>query len=423
MSQEQIHKRLSEEQVIAILENYLAKEVSSGEAMNILGLAKSQFFRLVSQYRQDAESFSLQHRGNQGNRRIPPETEQAILKELRSEEKLIKNKDISIKNYNYSAIQESLQDKHRISVSLPTIISRAKENDFYLKRPAGKSHDREVLTALIGELVQHDSSHHLWSPYMEKKLYLITTIDDHSRLLLYADLVEAETAWAHIEAARSVFLGYGLPLKYYPDQHSIFRYVKDRDKHSPWNRYTKFTDDIDPQWKQVLKECGVTVTYALSPQAKGKVERPYGWLQDRIYRTAAKEGIHTIEGLRKVLKELVYKYNHKWVHSTTKEIPIIRFEEAQRENRSLFTPLRLTEQDKTLEDIFCLRSERVVDSYRKISFNGAEVRVPNGTPRKRVELKMTPDPENDLIRIRFWEKNTFLGEKMERTEKLPILRF
>ena len=85
---------------------------------------------------------------------------------------------------------------------------------------------------------------------------------------------------------------YGCPLKYYPDQHSIFRYVKDRDKNRPWNTYAKFTDDVDPQWKKVLIDCNISVIYALSPQAKGKVERPYRWLQDRIVRTAAREKIN-----------------------------------------------------------------------------------------------------------------------------------
>ncbi len=44
----------------------------------------------------------------------------------------------------------------------------------------------------------------------------------------------------------------------------------------------KETTETDPQWKQILTECKVKVTYALSPQAKGKIERPYRWLQDRL---------------------------------------------------------------------------------------------------------------------------------------------
>lgn len=132
--------------------------------------------------------------------------------------------------------------------------------------------------------------------------------DDYSRLLLYADLVEQENAWAHILALKSVFLRYGCPFKYYLDQHSIFRFVKNRDKNKPCNIYTKFTDDTDTQWKQVLLECQVGITYALSPQAKGKVERPYRWLQDKIVRTAAQEKITTVKDLREVLNWCEIKY-------------------------------------------------------------------------------------------------------------------
>ena len=98
--------------------------------------------------------------------------------------------------------------------------------------------------------------------------------------MLYAKLVERESTIAHIEALQSVVTKYGVPLAYYTDCHSIFRYVKGRDQRH--KIYEKFTDDVDPQWKQVIKECQIKPIYALSPQAKGKIERPYGWLQDHL---------------------------------------------------------------------------------------------------------------------------------------------
>lgn len=423
MSNQQLHKRLTKEQVTAILENYLAKEIKAKDARENLGLGKSQFFELVSRYNNPKEKFDIAYKRTKATRGISSSAEEKIIAELKAEQKLIENKSISINNYNYSAIRDLLEEKHGITVSVPTVIKRAKDNDYYKKKIVKKTHDREVLTNLIGELAQHDSSHHLWSPYMTEKLYLITTIDDHSRLLLYAELVGAENTWVHIEALKSVFLQYGCPLRYYADQHSIFRYVKDRDKHRPFNTFTKFTDDVDPQWRQILKQCNVTPIYALSPQAKGKVERPYRWLQDRIVRTAAKEHIDTLDGLRIVLKELVHKYNTRWVHSTTKEIPIIRFEKALGDKRSLFTKLKIEGANQTLDDIFCLRIQRMVDSYRKVSISGFEMRVPNGNPKETVELRMTPDAKHELVKVRFWQKDTFLGEILEKIENLPIVRF
>lgn len=423
MSKQQVHKRLTKEQVVTIFENYLAGEIRRRDACENLGIKKSRFFKLLSAYREPICDFDIKHKGNPGNRKISNQAEKAIMEELKSEKKLIDNKDIAIRTYNYSAVKELLEEKHKVKVALSTIINRAKNQGYYLGKPAKKIHDREVLTNLAGEMLQHDSSHHLWSPYMDKKLYLITTIDDYSRLLLYAELVEGENVWAHISALKSVFLQYGCPLKYYADQHSIFRYVKDRDKHRPWNIYTKFTDDVITQWKQVLIECGVTPIYALSPEAKGKVERPYRWIQDRIVRTAAKDQIDTIDGLRKILKDLIRKYNYKWKHSTTGEVPIIRFENAIKNNKSIFRPFKLTKAGQTIDDIFCLRVQRVVDAYRKISLDGCEIKVPKAMPRQTVDLKIAPDFKKGLIKIRFWQKEYFLGEILEKKENLPTVHF
>ena len=203
-------------------------------------------------------------------------------------------------------------------MSLPTIIDRAKKGGFYIDKPKRKAHDREVITNYAGELIQHDSSHHKWSPYADKKWYLITSIDDCSRYLLYYNLVECETSWAHIDALEDVALIYGLAYSYYFDSHSIFRFVQGRD--SFWRKHYKVTDDADPQVKQVLLELGIKVIYALSPQARGKVERPYRWLQDRIFRTCAREGITKITDGIKVLKAEAERYNFHQVHSTTGEV-------------------------------------------------------------------------------------------------------
>jgi len=146
--------------------------------------------------------------------------------------------------------------------------------------------------------------------------------------------------------------------------------VKDRDKHSPWNNFTKFTDDVDPQWKQVLLDCKSGVTYALSPQTKGKVERPYQWMQDHIVRTCVREGITDIEDGKMILQAEVKNYNFKRIHSTTKEIPDIRFRNAIKNNQTMFREFKLESPFQSARDIFCLRATRTVDAYRKISIKG-----------------------------------------------------
>jgi len=90
--------------------------------------------------------------------------------------------------------------------------------------------------------------------------------------------------------------------------------VQGRD--SMWRKHYLLTDDIDTQWKKVLIECKVKVTYALSLQVKEKIEHPYRWMQDRVVRTCVREGIKTIEEAQKILEKEVNRYNYHQVHST-----------------------------------------------------------------------------------------------------------
>ena len=254
-----ISKRLTQAQVITILTQYDTEKISAADAQAKLGVRPSRFFDLVRSFRTDKQTFAIARVEGKRRTRISKEAETHIKEELKEEKKLIENKDVPIRWYNYSAVRDTLKEKHEIEISVPTIIDRAKSLGFYIPRLERAAHERVVSTDFVGELVQHDSSHHLFSPLMQKKLYLITSLDDHSRLLLFADLFLEETTWHHIEGLSHVFTMYGVPLKYYADQHSIFRYVKDRDQKRPHAEYVKFTDDVDPQWKATLKRCGSNI--------------------------------------------------------------------------------------------------------------------------------------------------------------------
>ncbi|MCJ7790583.1 MAG: hypothetical protein MUP69_10505 [Candidatus Atribacteria bacterium] len=304
---------------------------------------------------------------------------------------------------------------------MPTIIDRAKRNNFYFLKPKRKAHDREVITNYPGELIQHDSSHHLFAPYADRKWYLITSIDDYSRLILYAVLVERETAWEHILALEAVLLKYGFPLAYYVDSHSIFRFVQGRD--SFWRNHYKLTDEANPQWKQVLDDCGVKVTYALSPQAKGKIERPYRWLQDRLVRTCYRENIRNIKEAQLILDNLVQQYNDRIVHSTTGEIPYVRFQRAIREKRTLFRKFTIRPPFKSSKDIFCLRVERMVNPYRKVSINNLELKVSGAPLHNKIQLRIIPDRESGLSEVRFWHEDEFLGSQKVKNSDLNLVQF
>ena len=416
----QLHKNFTDDQVKSLFEKYSKGEIKLNYILQILRIKRSRFFELLTKYRNDPDNFSIQYERNTSNYRIDREIETNIIQELQIEKDLIKAKEVPIKYYNYSYLKDLLEQKYNQKVSLPTIIDRAKRNNFYFLRSKRKAHDREVITNYPGELIQHDSSHHLFAPYAGSKWYLITSIDDYSRLILYAVLVERETTWEHILALEAVLLKYGFPLAYYVDSHSIFRFVQGRD--SFWRNHYKLTDEANPQWKQVLEDCGVKVTYALSPQAKGKIERPYRWIQDRLVRTCYRENVRVIPEGQLILNNLLQRYNYRIVHSTTGEIPYIRFQRAIREKRSLFREFTIRPPFLSSKDIFCLRVERMVNPYRKISINNLELKVPGAPLHERIQLRIIPDKESGISEVRFWYRDNFLGHQKVKNTDLNLVQ-
>jgi len=395
---DQIHKRFTVEQVKVLLQCYTKGSITRTELEKILQINKTRFFTMLKEYRQDPANFSINYK-RATPARLSVETEAAMTAELQAEKALIDDPDLPIYNYNYLAMRDRLKTKG-ITVSATTITKRAKELGCYLPHHKHKVHDREVITTTIGALVQHDASTHRWSPFAGEKWTLITSLDDYSRKLLFADFFTQETSWAHIQAAQAVLQAFGLPLSYYVDNLRVFRFVQERD--SVWRKHILVTDDIDPQWRQVMRLMGVDVTYALSPQAKGKVERPYRWLQDRIVRTCALEKLTSLEDVRSVLRNEVDRYNNHQVHSTTGEIPSQRFENARKAGTSLFRPFSLPKPYTSPKDVFCLRDTRTLNGYRRISLFNQEIEVPHVPLREDVELHMIPDFGRQILEVRIW---------------------
>jgi len=170
------------------------------------------------------------------------------------------------------------------------------------------------------------------------------------------------------------------------------------------------------------------VSYSLyrvysTASAKGKIERPYRWLQDRIVRTCARERIETVEGAGKVLKYELDRYNNHQVHSTTKEIPILRFERAIKEKRSLFREFEIPSPYTSVKDIFCLRIKRKIDAYHKISINNLKLKVHKAPLREEIELRIVPDEKAGLAEVRIWYKDILTDVYQVKNSDLNVVHF
>lgn len=416
---DQLHRRFTDEQVKALLGAYCRQVLDRATVEEALGISRARLFVLLKEYRRDPEGFSIAYQ-RESRARLSPRIEEGIEKGLLLDRSLIDDPTLPIVTYNYSAIRDRLA-KQGVTVALSTIIDRAKCLGCYQGQRRTKPHDREVVTTAIGALVQHDASHHRWSPYAEDRWALVTSLDDYSRKILYADFFDKETTWVHIKAAEALMHSYGVPLRYYVDSLRVFRFVQGRD--SVWRRHVLQTDQASPQWRQVMNTLGVDVIYALSPQAKGKIERPYRWLQDRIVRTCALEGLSTMEEGRHVLREEVDRYNNHQVHSTTREVPSIRFDKARKEGRSLFRPLTLPKPYAYAGDVFCLREKRVVNGYRRVSLFNHDIEVPRVPLREEVDVHLIPDLARQVLDIRIWWNNQLVRSLAYPLAEFPGVHF
>ena len=104
--------------------------------------------------------------------------------------------------------------------------------------------------------------------------------------------------------------------------------------------------------------------------------------------------------------------------STTKEVPGIRFKKAQQAGNTLFRPFSMPDPYTSPKDVFCLRENRMVDGYRRISLFNHTIQVPNVDPYHDVEIHLVPDTVKQVMQIRIWST-----DKMVHSVSLPLQEF
>ena len=134
-----LRKLFSADQVKEVFRRYLARQIGVDQASAMLKIRRRQFFKLLKLYRDRPESFSLHYTRKTPPRRIDAKAEAKITQELKKETEIIRDKRNPVRFYNYSYVKEILEKKHKVQVSLPTIIDRAKKmgitNQGLLQKP------------------------------------------------------------------------------------------------------------------------------------------------------------------------------------------------------------------------------------------------------------------------------------------------
>ena len=222
----------------------------------------------------------------------------------------------------------------------------------------------------LGELVQIDGSEHAWFENRGAQCTLLAFVDDATSRLMELRFVASESAFDYFRATRSYLETHGKPVVFYSDKHGIFR-VNAKDAAS---------GDGITQFGRALLALNIDIICANTPQAKGRVERSFGTLQDRLVKEMRLAGISTVEAANAWLRWFIADYN-------------ARFGREPANPKDLHRPL--SEADD-LDEILAWREERTVTHNLTLHYDRMMLLLDptpfaRGLVRKQVEVVNYPD--------------------------------
>jgi hypothetical protein len=355
----------NELQRVKVIENAVQGRITVQEASGLLPLSRRQVQRLKARY--EAGQVDWVRHGNRG-RPKPWAISEAVKKRILE---LARNK---YAGFNDSHLTEKLVEVEKVAVSRETVrrlLRQAKLRSPHRRRPR-KYRARRERKPRMGMMVLTDASREDWLEGRGPALTLIGYQDDATgQVLACAFQLEHEDTLGYLRQLRALVERQGVPLSLYRDQHGTFQR---NDPH--WTIEEQMAGRQTPtQLGRVLEELGIQSIRALSPQAKGRIERLWKTFQDRLKSELRLAGACRLEQANRVLESFRQDYNR-------------RFAVQAREAANDFRPLS---KQLNWDRLFSLRYERVVGKDHVIEFGARSIQLParkdgQGYAGARVEL-------------------------------------
>jgi hypothetical protein len=213
--------------------------------------------------------------------------------------------------FNDEHFSEKLREVEKIDLSRSTVRRILREAGIAAerKRRRTKHRRRRDRRPQAGQMILWDGSRHDWLEGRGPRMCLMGAIDDATgELLPGAHFVDQECTVGYLRVLRDIVMEKGIPLTAYMDRHGS---LKRNDKH--WSVEEQLRGRQEPtQVKRALDDLGIQAIYALSPQAKGRVERLWGTLQDRLVSELRLVGASTAADANRVLKAYRSEHNARF---------------------------------------------------------------------------------------------------------------
>lgn len=309
-----------------IIPQVIEGKVTQSRAGELLCLSTRQVKRLCKKYKEKGlPGLVHQARGKPSNHKIPSETKESVLHIIRT----------TYHDFSYQLIHEQLKEKHQITLSLEWIRqAMVTEGDREVKKVKEvRSHQLRARRSRRGELIQIDGSYHKWFEDRGPKCCLLVAIDDATSELLELKFVNHETVDGYMALTKEYIQKRGRPLAFYSDKLNVFK--------NPGSQFSRALEELD-----------ITLIHAHSPQAKGRVERANGTLQDRLIKLMRLDNIRTMDEANEYAKHYIADHNRRFARKPKSD---------QNAHRDL-------PKDVILERVLCKKESRKVTKSLSVHY-------------------------------------------------------
>ena len=319
---------------LQVLNSLMAGHMTIEQAATLMGVSTRHTRRILAAYRREGAA-AIAH-GNRGRRpaNATPETMATHVVDLAR---------TRYAGVNHTHLSELLRDREGIEIGRTTlmrILVRSGLNSPRRRRPP-KHRVRRQRMAREGMLIQIDGSYHRWLGEDGPQFTLLLAVDDATGCIVNALFCELENTRSYFLLMRDLIQSYGIPLALYSDHHAVF-------KHTPPSE----TAAAPTQFSRAMGEIGVQLTFARSPQAKGRVERTAGTLQDRLVSELRLACATTIDDANRVLDDFLPHFNERF------RVPSQHAE----------TAYRVLDPGMCLDTILCLKYRRRVGRDNTVKY-------------------------------------------------------
>jgi len=275
---------------LKVIEQLQQRQLTQRQAAVLLGRSERHVRRILRRYQAEGDAGLLHRsRGRPSNRRLPEATREQVLAILRQPD---------WRDFGPTFAAEKLQQRHGLRVSREKLRRWMIEDGLWKpRRRPTRAHTWRERRACRGELIQWDTSEHDWFEGRGEQAVFINMVDDATSAL-WGRFYPADTSENNRHLLEEYLQRHGRPVAFYTDKDSIFRVNRPADREEQLAGR-----EAESQVGRALRELDIELIWAHSPQAKGRVERSFGTLQDRLVKELRLAGVSTIADANRFLEE------------------------------------------------------------------------------------------------------------------------